>query len=78
MRVIWWKISRPEDLGQPVDFSGDTLTIHLPSDGSPIPILQNGESNIDRDWLTRLLNWSDGRVPTPTPTPRSDLDDSAG
>ncbi len=59
MRVIWWRISRPETT-EGVEMMGETLNIHLPEDWSPVQVLQNGEQTIDRDWLNRLLKWSDG------------------
>ncbi len=59
MRVIWWRISRPEERSGPAELTGDSLTIHLPEDQSPVQVLQNGEHRIDRDWLNRLLQWTD-------------------
>ena len=59
MRVIWWRISRPDDVAGPIELAGDTLNIHLPEDQSPLAVLQNGEHDIDRDWLNRLLRWSE-------------------
>ncbi len=59
MRLIWWRISRPETESEPLRFMGDTLNIHLPEGQSPLQLLQNGESGLDRDWLTRLLQWSE-------------------
>lgn len=60
MRVIWWKISRPDDMSGPVELTGDSLTIHLPEDQSPIQLINSGEQTIDRDWLNRLLQWTNG------------------
>lgn len=59
MRVIWWRITRPDTTEGPPELSGETLNIHLPEDWSPIQALSNGETSIDRDWLNRLLKWSD-------------------
>lgn len=58
MRIIWWRITRPESDLAPVQWVGDSLNIHLPEDQSPITLMQNGEHEIDRDWLSRLLEWS--------------------
>ena len=63
MRVIWWKIARPEGEPGPVELMGDTLNIHLPDNWSPVEVMKNGEHDIDRDWLNRLLAWSDGAQP---------------
>jgi hypothetical protein len=66
MRVIWWKITRPDTGVGPVELMGDTLNIHLPEEWSLQDILQqNGEQPVDRDWLNRLLAWSDGLPPSP-------------
>ncbi|MCY0898200.1 MAG: hypothetical protein OWU33_04565 [Firmicutes bacterium] len=68
MRVIWWKITRPDTGVGPVELMGDTLNIHLPEEWSLQDILQqNGDQPVDRDWLNRLLAWSDGLPPS---TPR--------
>jgi hypothetical protein len=63
MRIIWWKITRPTVESAPVELDGDSLTIHLSEDQSPVRVLTNGEHQIDREWLNRLLKWSDGTRP---------------
>ncbi len=60
MRVIWWKITRPETNGGPIELTGETLNIHLPENQSPLQLLQDGEQHLDRDWLNRLLQWANG------------------
>lgn len=60
MRVIWWKITRPQTDTGPVELIGESLNIHLPEDQSPLQLLQNGEHHLDREWLTRLLEWTNG------------------
>jgi len=65
MRVIWWKISRPELANGPVELVGDSLNIHLPEDWSPIDVLQHGDDPSNRDWLTRLLQWTEGSESQP-------------
>lgn len=60
MRVIWWKITRPDSALGPIELTGDSLNIHLPQDQSPVQLLTDGTHDIDRDWLSRLLQWSDG------------------
>lgn len=59
MRLIWWRISRTDEGPRSWEFMGDTLNMHLPENQSPVQLLQNGESGLDRDWLTRLLQWSE-------------------
>lgn len=59
MRVIWWRIARPETASGPIELTGASLNIHLPDDQSPVDLLKNGE-DLDREWLSRLLEWSDG------------------
>jgi len=60
MRVIWWKITRPEASGGPVELLGDSLTLHLPADQSPVQWLNSQGGASDDQWLNRLLAWSDG------------------
>ncbi len=71
MRVIWWKIARPEGEQGPVELMGDTLNIHLPDSWSPVEVMKNGDQDIDRDWLNRLLAWSDGAQPNSRKIPPS-------
>ena len=65
MRVIWWRITRPDITEAPATLVGDSLNIHLPEDWSPVQVMQDGQHTVDRDWLNRLLRWSDGESDTP-------------
>ncbi|AEJ39707.1 hypothetical protein TPY_1523 [Sulfobacillus acidophilus TPY] len=69
MRIIWWKISRPADpLAETFQAQGQSYQIHLPEDWWP----QNPSPEAgayDREWLNRLLNWSEDRPNPPRSSP---------
>ena len=68
MRVIWWKITRPDlQTNTPGESWGDNLNIHLPEDWSPLQLNSEGDNDIDREWLNRLLKWTDGHDGSPEP-----------
>jgi hypothetical protein len=60
MRVIWWRITRPDTPSGPVELIGDSLSIRLPEDQSAVELLQAGGETAAKDWLSRLLEWTDG------------------
>lgn len=60
MRVIWWRITRPDTPSGPVELVGDSLNIHLPENLSAVEMLQAGGEKAAQDWLSRLLEWTDG------------------
>lgn len=58
MRVIWWRINRPDRPESPTyEAFGDSLTLKVPDDWVPkVPLKPE---HVEEDWLTRLLKWSE-------------------
>lgn len=63
MRLIWWKITRPDFVRGPVEVAGDALNIHLPEEWSAVDLARIEHGHLDNEWLTRLQKWVDGSAP---------------
>lgn len=60
MRIIWWKIRRPDNPKQLTwEARGESFTINSSTDAMPIPPSAMGSAEEKPDLLKKLLKWAD-------------------